>query len=96
MKIPQDVIDFVVATFSQADASTALSALEVATIHDGTPASDRLVRCCAVASQGSLVNLASSIELLKIDWRDVIMQGEYRLKDGQPVRIRDLNNPIQS
>jgi hypothetical protein len=66
-----------------------------ATIHDGTPAGPRLIRCALVASRGSLDRLRVEIEHLKIDYRDVIMAGEYMTKDGEPVRVLDLNEPIE-
>jgi len=34
------------------------------------------------------------IETLKHDYRDVIVEGEYIPKDGELVRVRDLNGPI--
>jgi len=66
-----------------------------ATIHDGSSAGPRLIRCALVASRGSLDRLRVEIEHLKIDYRDVIMAGEYITKDGEHVRVRDLNEPIE-
>lgn len=74
-----------------ADGIRALALLDAATIEDGSPASPRLVRCAAVASQGSLERLTLLVEMLKTDWRDVIVAGEYSPED---IRIRDLSKPI--
>jgi len=42
-----------------------------------------------------LERLRVEIEHLKIDYRDVIMAGEYISRDGEPVRVRNLNEPIE-
>ena len=36
------------------------------------------------------------MSLLAIDWRDVVVAGEYELRDGVPVRVRDLTQPLRS
>jgi len=38
-----------------------------------------------------LVKLAYYVDLLKIDFRDVIVAGEYESSNGKLVRVRDLN-----
>jgi hypothetical protein len=37
-----------------------------------------------------------AIEHLKIDWRDVILAGEYVSRGGDFVRVRNLNEPLGS
>ena len=72
----------------------AAAILSAATIEDGSAASSRLVRCAAVASGGSLVKLRAETDRLKVDWRDVVVAGEYDPIDGELSRVRDLNDPI--
>jgi len=72
----------------------ALLLLEAPVIHDGTVATPRLVRCAAVASRGSLQRLTHYVEMLKQDWRDVIVAGEYALGAKPDTRLRDLTQPI--
>jgi len=45
-----------------------------------------------VASKGSVERLKYYVDLLKVDYRDVIVAGEYDSIDDKPVR--DLNLPF--
>jgi hypothetical protein len=92
--LPDDVLAFIARKFDSADREAARSILAAATIEDGSAASSRLVRCAAVASAGSLARLRAETERLKVDWRDVIVAGEYESIDGGLSRVRDLNDPI--
>jgi len=71
-----------------------LALLAAPVIHDGSLASPRLVRSAAVASGGSLQRLSLYIEMLKQDWRDVIVAGEYEPGAAPKMRVRDLSQPI--
>ena len=93
--IPADVVSFIARRFAAADRETAVQLLEAATIHDGSAAEPRLIRCAVVASAGSLDKLRYYVELLKVDYRDVIMAGEYTPSLADPVRVRDLNGRIE-
>jgi hypothetical protein len=90
----EDVERYVARRFAIADRSHALSLLEAPVIHDGTLASPRLIRSAAIASGGSLPRLKLYIEMLKHDWRDVIVAGEYEPDARPKVRLRDLSQPI--
>ena len=68
--------------------------LESVVFPDGTAPGPRLIRCAAVASGGDLERLRYEVQSLRHDWRDVIVEGEYILKDGNLVRVRNLNLPI--
>src|SRR5262245_29849762 len=92
--LPADVVTYVARRFAAADRAEALALLAGATIHDGSAASPRLVRCAAVASGGSMGRLRTEVEWLKQDWRDVIVEGEYVPRAGKLVRALDLNEPI--
>jgi hypothetical protein len=94
MQLPRDVERYVARAFASADRDAAKKLLESAVIHDGEPAGPRLLRCALVASAGSLAALRTQIEHLRIDYRDVIVAGEYLSSAGKLERIRNLNEPI--
>jgi len=85
---------YVARKFDAAERDAAAAILCAATIEDGSAASSRLVRCAAVASGGSLARLRAETDRLKVDWRDVVVAGEYDPIDGELSRVRDLNDPI--
>lgn len=95
MNIPDDVEAFVIRRFAPKDQSEALALLRTARIHDGTEASERLLRCAVVASQGNLARLRRQVGELAVDYRDVIVAGEYNYERGELVQVRDLNQPLQ-
>lgn len=70
--------------------------LEAAVIHTGEPACPRLLRCAAVGSHGHLDRLELFIKELRMDWRDVIMGGEYEMKEGKTVRVYNFEYPIDA
>lgn len=92
--IPPDVLMYIARAFPLSEQETVLSLLEAAKIHDGSPPGDRLWRCAVVASKGSLDRLRIQVDTLRVDYRDVIVAGEYIPVDGELVHIRDLNEPI--
>ena len=93
--IPDDVDRYIARRFRPAEQADARALLQSATIHDGTTPSARLLRCAAVASGGALERLRYEVSLLRIDYRDVIMDGEYRPAGGlDVVRVRNLEHPI--
>ncbi|NOT86555.1 MAG: hypothetical protein HOP03_00060 [Lysobacter sp.] len=95
MELPSDVKTFIEGNFPLDQREEALSILSQARIEDGTVPNPRLVRCAAFASHGSLLQLKQLAALLAVDWRDVIVAGEYELHDEVLVRIRDLSLPLQ-
>jgi len=92
--LPNDVMAFITRRFDAADRDSAVAILSAATIEDGSAASPRLVRCAVVASGGSLDKLRAEVDMLKVDWRDVVVGGEYEDLDGDLTRVRDLDDPI--
>ncbi len=77
---------------ADADRPTVVGLLSDAMIHDGTATRPRLQRCALVASKGSLERLQYFVDLLKVDYRDVIVAGEYNSIEDK--RVRDLNLPF--
>jgi hypothetical protein len=77
-------------SFSASDKDGAMSLLLDARIHDGRAAEPRFQRCALVAAQGSLEKLRHYVKLLEVDFRDLIVAGEYENIAGKPLRIRDL------
>lgn len=94
MSLPDDVVTWVTRHFSGGDVPAALATLGSAVDHTGELVSPRLVRCAAVGSRGNLDQLRHLVAELRTDWRDVIMGGEYEMRDGKPVRVHDFNSPI--
>ena len=94
MTVPADVAAYVRRSFAEGDREPALLCLAEAVDHLGHPVGPRLMRAAAVAAQGDPARLAYYIGLLKQDWRDVIVAGEYEVGDRRLVRVRDLTQPI--
>jgi hypothetical protein len=92
--IPQDVKDFITRTFASADQGQAVRVLSDARIETGAAASPRLMRCALIASSGSLERLRAQVTQMKVDWRDVIVAGEYVSEGGDLKQVRDLSAPI--
>jgi len=94
LRIPDDVVKWIGAHFPQSECRAALEALAAAVDHAGQSPAPRLVRCAAMASRGRLDQLLEYVRLLRIDYRDVIVAGEYEIRGEELVRVRDLNQPI--
>ena len=86
-----DIVRRVQQIFPDADREAAIALLQGARIHDGGFAEPRLQRCALVASGGSLEKLRYYVEMLKVDFRDVIVAGEYESVAGKLARVRDLS-----
>lgn len=92
--LPGDLVRYVERAFSAADRDEALQLLGGAIIEDGTAAGPRLLRCAALSARGDLGRLREQVAHLRIDWRDIIVEGEYVVREGKLERVRDLNDPI--
>jgi hypothetical protein len=92
--LPPDVAAWIDSHFPGESAERARHALEVAVDHTGAPVGERLLRCAAVGSRGHLDALYRLVGELRIDFRDVIVAGEYESVDHKLVRVRDLTRPI--
>jgi len=91
MALLDDIASQVRQSFSGAYREAAIALLTNAHIEDGSPAGPRLLRCALVASKGSVGKLDYYVKLLAVDWRDVIVAGEYESLGGKLVRVRDLS-----
>ena len=94
MTLPVDIIQKLHALFAEADWPEATALVEGATLHDNGPVDLRCQRCALQASGGSLEKLVYYVDLLKIDFRDVIVAGEYEVRGGFLARVRDLTEPF--
>jgi hypothetical protein len=92
--LPADVEAYIARRFGAAEREAASALCRSATIHDGSAASPRLIRCALVSSGGSLQRLRLEIEHLRVDYRDVIVSGEYVPEKGELIRVRNLNEPF--
>ena len=86
-----DIAGQVQRSFSGSDRDAATALLLNARIHDGSAAEPRLLRCALLAAQGSIEKLRHYVKLLEVDFRDVIVAGEYESTSGELVRVRDLS-----
>lgn len=77
MTLPTDVERYVRRSFAEAE--RALELLGKAILHDGRPASPRLMRCALLNSRGDLEKLRIEVE---------------QRQGGELVRVRDLNQPL--
>ena len=92
--LPDDLERWIERHFAAAEVSVARKLLENAIDHGGATPGARLLRCAAVGSRGDLVQLRYLVGLLQIDYRDVIMFGEYDVVDGKLTHVRNLNEPL--
>jgi hypothetical protein len=92
--LPPDIERYVERTFAEQERPPALELLQKAVLHDGKPASPRLLRCALLNSRGNLEALRAEVEHVAIDYRDVILEAEYEKQRGDFVHVRDLNEPI--
>ena len=92
--LPEDVERWIGVHFTSDDVHIARELLSSAIDHAGAVPGARLLRCAAVGSRGDLVQLRYLLGLLQIDYRDVIMFGEYDVVDGKLTQVRNLNEPL--
>ncbi len=94
MNIPTDIRDYVNRHFEAPDVPRVLTALEHAKLHDGRVPPARMLRCALVAADGEVDRLEHYVSELAIDFRDVIVAGEYQDRNGELTQIRDLSLPF--
>ncbi len=92
--VPEDVVAWVRGHFRPKQADDALYLISKAVDHTGAPVDARLARCVAVGSRGDMDRLRDLVKLCAIDYRDVIMCGEYDMIDKKLVHVRNLIEPI--
>ncbi len=88
--LPDDIIQYVERHYLPKAHSVVLELLSGAAVHDGTSASPRVLRCILVAAAGDLDSLRRWVCAIQVDYRDVILAGEYVRVKGAWVRVRDL------
>lgn len=94
MNLPEDIVDYVSRNYVEADVPAVMAMLENARLHDGRDPDFRMLRCALAASNNTVKGLQQLVSGLAIDYRDVIVAGEYASKDGELVQIRDLSLPF--
>lgn len=92
--LPEDLERWIDAHFPAAEVNIARELLASAIDHAGAAPGARLLRCAAVGSRGDVVQLRYLVGLLQIDYRDVIMFGEYDVIDGKLTHVRNLSEPL--
>lgn len=96
MKLPQDIVDYISHNFAEDEVSDVVTALQNAKLHDGREPDFRLLRCALVGSSNFLEKVERLVSDLTIDYRDVIVAGEYASEEGELVQVRDLSVPLES
>lgn len=91
MKISKDILTYLERHFPAGQQKEVIELLHQAVLHDGTVPAPRIIRCAVYAGRGDLDKLKYYLDLIAIDFRDVIVAGEYELEDGDLVRVRDLS-----
>jgi hypothetical protein len=94
MELPTDIAHRIACLFPESSQGDALALVSNATLHDGQRANSQCLRCAVQASKGSLEELVYYVDRLKLDFRDVIVAGEYQIIDGRLTRVRDLTEPF--
>ena len=94
MELPPDVVRWVAKHFPEDAREQAIGVLIAAKDHQGQPATPRLLRCLALSSHGDLALLRQQARQLAVDFRDVIVSGEYENRNGELVRVRDFSQPM--
>lgn len=94
MSLPDDLVGWIHRHFREIDRNTAIGLLEDAVDEWDNPVEPRLLRCAAIGSRGDIDRLAELVEELRIDSEDVILSGEYESRDGNLLKVRDLNLPL--
>lgn len=94
VNLPADIHAYVQARFPVSEREAATGTLLAACIHTGAFPEERLLRCAAMASGGDLLKLQYYVGLLAIDWRDVIVAGEYAVLECGLTHVRNLCEPI--
>ena len=93
MALPPDLEAYVARSYPPEDQAWTLEALAAATVVGGR-ATEQMLRCAAVAGRGTRQGLQAMLDLLAVDWRDVLMAGEYAPTPEGARRVRDLSGPI--
>ncbi|WP_313917692.1 hypothetical protein [Tahibacter sp.] len=96
MPLPTDIEIFVKDKFVEHEQLEALSVLENAKTHDGSMATPRLLRCALVASDRTLKGLRYQVAGLEMDYRDVVLAGEYTRNNGVSSHVWDLSKPFEN
>ncbi len=94
LNLPTDIVDYVSRSYAEAEIPVVMATLENAKLHDVRDPDFRTFRCALVASDNSVGDFEHLVSGLAIDYRDVIVAGEYTSKEGELVRIRDLALPF--
>lgn len=68
--------------------------VEGAVLHDGSLAGLRCQRAALIGAAGSVAELRRFVFMLKIDFRDVIVAGEYEGQGNELRQVRDLSLPF--
>ena len=95
MPLPKDIEIFAQDKFPLSEQADVLILLENAPMPNERESKARLLRCALMASDKTLKGLRYQLDGLMIDYRDVILAGEYIRKKGDWVQVWDLSKPFE-
>jgi len=96
MTLLPDILAYIKQEFPAEQHGRVTTLVDSAVIHDGNPAGPRCQRAALVGSHGSLEHLERLIADLKKDYRDVIVEGEYEVREKKLLRMQDLNQLFEN
>jgi hypothetical protein len=96
MTLASDITTYITQGFPADQYDLVAAMVDMAVLHDGSPAGPRCQRAALVGSHGSLGKLEQLIADLKKDYRDVIIEGEYEMHGKKLMRVRNLEVPFDN
>jgi hypothetical protein len=94
MDLPEDVARYVERSFSMIDREEALAVLRGVSLGTCRESPARMLRCLVLAARRDLGRLRKLAAEIAIDYRDIVIAGEYVLREGKLARVRNLSSPI--
>ena len=90
MIIPKDILIYIDQHFPAVQREEVIELLQLAVLHDYSAPDPRIIRYAVYAGAGDYEKLLYYIDLIAIDYREVIVAGEYEQQEGELVKVRDL------
>jgi hypothetical protein len=92
MALPEDIPAKVRQDFASGEVLPVIELLTELRKENAQLFTDRILRCIVFVADGSFEQLADAVALARLDWRDVIVAGEYDGCFG--AQQRDLSLPF--
>lgn len=93
-KLPADIAEYIARNFPKNASFQATRILQNAVLHNGKRPGSRVLRCALASCDNTVESLERQVSGIAIDFRDVIVAGEYISESGELIRARDLSQPF--